>query len=53
MCEMLGCLPSELYVKHPNMTVADKEFMMYYTFKKMEKQAEINKMIISKALGGK
>jgi len=34
MCEMLGCLPSELREKYPNMTLADKSMLMKYVFAK-------------------
>jgi hypothetical protein len=41
MCETLGCAPSELLEKHPNLTHRDKEFLMRYGIKKMEKQMEL------------
>jgi predicted Rossmann-fold nucleotide-binding protein len=34
LCEMLGCLPSELRENHPNMTVTDKMFMLKYMMRK-------------------
>lgn len=48
MCEGLGCPPSQLYVKHPNMTRADKLAMMRFAAKKYVKLAEL----IASALGG-
>ena len=41
MIEMLGCLPSELVVKHPNMTLGDKLFMARYGYEKMVRTAEM------------
>ena len=36
MCEVLGCAPSELKTKHPNLTIADKLFLIRYGLEKME-----------------
>ena len=37
MCEALGCLPSELLEKHPDMTPADRYAMMRFGHMKYTK----------------
>jgi hypothetical protein len=41
MCEVLGCTPSELREKHPNMTVQDYYFLTNYSTNKMREFGEI------------
>lgn len=52
VCEMLGCPPSELETKYPNMTVADVVFMMKYGYEKMKREAEMAAKLISPGTGG-
>lgn len=42
LCEMLGCLPSEIKDNHPNMTYTDYSFVIHYA---MEKNLMIGKMM--------
>ena len=49
MCEELGCAPSELLTKHPNLTHRDKWFLIQYGFEKRKRNMED----ISKLFGGK
>jgi len=41
MCEILGCPPSQIKVKFPDMTMADYMFLSAYGIKKMEMEGEM------------
>jgi len=59
MCEVLGCLPSELHEKYPNMTVADKSALIKYALLKNVRLANAIGRLFSggstsgRAFGGK
>lgn len=48
LCEQLGCAPSELLEKHPNITRNDITFMIKYNHMKLQKQAGMTAQIIAK-----
>ena len=53
MCEMLGCAPSELYEKHPNLTDRDRWFLIRYGFEKQNRELEGLSKLLAKMFGGK
>ena len=54
ICEVLGCLPSEINEKHPNMTRADRIFMARYCMERWIFMGETIGLIRKRGtLGGK
>jgi len=47
VCEFVGCLPSELYEKHPNITIGD--FLFVGAFKRVQQREENERL---RALAG-
>lgn len=53
MCEQLGCAPSELHDKHPNLTERDKWFLIDYGFEKQKRELEGIANLLKTAFGAK
>jgi len=53
MCELLGCLPSELRERYPNMTHGDRLSLMTYVLVKEARMAGKIGEVLGMMFGGK
>ena len=48
VCEILGCLPSEIRQKHPDMKLGDYLYLVRYGYKKMKIESDFSASSISR-----